>query len=86
MHEKVYLFIDGAGGYETNEAINEYDKNLMIDFNIKLVFQVPWTPYSNVLDHGIWCGLQADVEKTHYMRCWAVEALVQSVYETWEKG
>ena len=32
MHEKVYLFIDGAGGHGTNEAINEYDKNLMIDF------------------------------------------------------
>ena len=86
MHEKVYLFIDGAGGHGTNEAINEYDKNLMIDFNIKLVFQVPRTPYSNVLDLGIWCGLQAAVEKTHYMRCCAVEALVRSVYETWEKG
>ena len=86
MHEKVYLFIDDAGGHGTNEAINEYDKNLMIDFNIKLVFQVPRTPYSNVLDLGIWCGLQAAVEKTHYMRCCAVEALVRSVYETWEKG
>ena len=86
MYEKVYLFIDGAGGHGTNEAINEYDNNLMTDFNIKLVFQVPRTPYSNVLDLGIWCGLQAAVEKTHYMRCCAVEALVRSVYETWEKG
>ena len=83
---KVYLFIDGAGGHGTNEAINEFEKNLMIDFKIKLVFQVPRTLYSNVLDLGIWCGLQATVEKTHYMRCCAVEALVRSVYETWEKG
>ena len=45
MHEKVYFFIDRAGGHGTNEAINEYDKNLMIDFNIKLVFQVPRTLY-----------------------------------------
>ena len=39
MHEKLYLFIDGTVGHGTNEAINEYDKNLMIDFNIKLVFK-----------------------------------------------
>ena len=86
MHEKVYLFIDDAGGHGTNEAINEYDKNLMIDFNIKLVFQVLRTPYSNILDLGIWCELQATVQKTHYMCCCAVEALARSVYETWEKG
>ena len=57
MHEKVNLFIDGAGGHGTNEAINAYDNNLMIYFNIKLVFQVPRTPYSNVLDLRIWRGL-----------------------------
>ena len=36
MHEKVYLFIDGAGGHGTNEAINKYDKCLMIDSIIKI--------------------------------------------------
>ena len=39
--EKIYLFIDGAGDHGTNEDINTYDKSLMIDFSIKLVFQVP---------------------------------------------
>ena len=38
--------------------------NLQEHFNIQLVFQVPRTPYSNVLDLGVWCGLQAAV-KTH---------------------
>ena len=57
----------------------------MIDFNIKLVFQVPRMPYSNVLDHGIWCGLQAAVEKIHYMRRYAVASLVLSVYQTLEE-
>ena len=37
MHEKVYLFIESAGGHGTNEAINEYDNFLIIDFNIKHV-------------------------------------------------
>ena len=39
MHEKLYVFIDGAGSHGTNEAINEFDENLMIYFNIKLVFK-----------------------------------------------
>ena len=85
MHEKVNLFIDGTGGHRTNEDINVYDKNLIIDFNIKLVFQVPRTPHSNVLDLGICCGLQAAVEKTYYMRRYTVDTLFRSVYETWEK-
>ena len=72
----MYLFIDGTGGHGTNEAINEYDKNMIIDFNIKLVFQVSRIPYPNVLDIGIWCGLHATVEKTHYMRRCAANALV----------
>ena len=37
MHEKVYILLNGACGHETNEAINEYDKNVMIDFNIKKI-------------------------------------------------
>ena len=86
IHKKIYSFIDGTGGHGTNKAINAYDKNLMMDFNIKLVFQVPRTPYSNVLDLEILCGLQAAVENTYYIRRCDVESLIRSVYETWEKG
>ena len=57
MNELVYLFIDGEGGYGTKEAILEYKTNLKENYNIQLVFQVPRTPYSNVLDLGVWCGL-----------------------------
>ena len=79
MHEKVYLFIDDAGGHGTNEAINEYGKNLMIDFNIKLVFQVLRTPYSNILDLGIWCGLQADVEIYHQILIIFIDSFIRSM-------
>ena len=87
MHEKVYFFIDGIGGHRTNEAINAYAKNLMTDFNIKLVFQVPRTPYSNVIDLRIWCGLQAAIDKKQYI-CADVllNHFCQSVCEIWEKG
>ena len=86
IDELVYIFIDGARVHGTKEAIVEYNDNLQEKFNIQLVFQVPRTPYSNVLDLGVWCGLQAAVEKTHFMRRCEVNVLVRSVYETWEKG
>ena len=86
MDELVYLFIDGSGGHGTKGATIEYKTNSLENFNIQLVFQVPRTPYSNVLDLEVWCGLQAAVEKTHFMqRCW-VNILVRSVFKTWEKG
>ena len=68
----MYLFIDDTSGHGTNEVINEYDKN----FNIKPVFQVSRTPYPNVLDIGIWCGLHATVKNNHHMRRCAADALV----------
>ena len=82
IDELVYLFIDGAGGHGTKEAIVEYKNNLQENFNIQLVFQVPRTPDSNDLDLGVWCGLQAAVKKTHFMRRCEVNVLVRSVYET----
>ena len=54
----------------------------MNDHNIELVFQVPRSPYCNALDLGVWCSLQARVEKTHSMRLVKVGALVNSVYQT----
>ena len=36
---KRYIFYRCVSGHKTNEAINEYDKDLMIDFNIKLIFK-----------------------------------------------
>ena len=58
----------------------------MIDFNIKPIFQVFPTIYSNVLDLGNWCGLQATIKKTFYIRKNTADTLVRSVYKTWEKG
>ena len=36
IDELVYLFIDGAGGHGTKEAIFEYKDNLQENFNIQL--------------------------------------------------
>ena len=52
---------------------------------LNLFFKLNPTPYSNILDLGIWCGLQVAVGKTYYMRRYDIDSLDQSVYDTWEK-
>lgn len=84
--QKCYLVMDNAGGHGTKEAIEQYVANLETNYAIEVIFQVPRSPYTNVLDLGVWCCLQAAVEKTHYMRRCEVNALVASVMETWENG
>ena len=61
-------------------------KDLDEKYNIQVIFQIPRSPYCNVLDLGVWCGLQSAVEKRHFQRRAHVEALVMSVMETWDKG
>ena len=48
--------------------------------------QVPRSPYTNLLDLGVWCSLQAAVEKEHYMKRTDVSALVDSVEKAWDGG
>ena len=78
--------MDNAGGHGTKEATEEYTNYLKQEYNIEVVFQVPRSPYTNVLDLGVWCALQAAVERTHFMRRAEVNALVQSVNDTWDNG
>ena len=37
-------------------------------YNIKLIHQVPRSPYTHILDIGIWCAIQAAVDKEHFMK------------------
>ena len=78
------LFMDRAGGHGTDEAIQEYRAYLLTEYNIKVIFQVPRTPYSNALDLGVWCSLQARVEKNHSHKRCELEALVRTVMDTWK--
>ena len=82
----IYLFIDGARGHGTADAIKTYTTALLRDYNVTIVKQIPRSPYTNTLDLGVWCGLQARVEKQHYMKCCDVEALVRSVMRTWDNN
>ena len=78
----IYLFIDGARDHGTADAIESYTIALLRDYNVTIVKQKPRSPYTNTLDLGVWCGLQARVEKEYYMKCCDVEALFCSVMRT----
>ena len=76
--------MDNAGGHGTDNAIIECTNVLKEKHNIEIIHQVPRSPYTNLLDLGVWCSLQAQVEKEHHMKRTDVECLVNSVHRVWE--
>ena len=81
--EFIYLNMDNAGGHGTDVAVKQHTKLLLDEFNIIIINQVPRLPYTNLLNLGVWCSLQARVEKEHYQKRTDVHALTESVIKTW---
>ena len=81
--ERCYIVMDNAGGHGTDATIEQYKKMLLDGTNIELIHQVPRSPYTNLLDLGVWCSLQSTVEKMQYQKRTDVDALVSLVYEAW---
>jgi hypothetical protein len=81
--EKIYLVMDNAGGHGSEEVKNEYVA-LLAAKNIEVVWQVPNSPETNMLDLGLWMSIQAAVQKVHWGRRSEPSALVQSVNEAWD--
>ena len=71
--------MDDAGGHGIKVAIQQYIDNLLTNYNIRIIWQVPRSPYTNVLDLGAWISLQALVERRHYLKRCTTDALVSSV-------
>ena len=78
--------MDNAGGHGTSDAIQTYTTHLLTEYNIKIIWQIPQSPYTNVLDLGIWMSLQARVERRHFLRRCTTDALVSSVMDVWNTG
>ena len=57
---------------------------LKTEYNVEIVFQVPRLPYTNLLDLGVWCSLQSEVEKEHRLKNNDIPTLATSVKDTWE--
>lgn len=83
MNCACYIVMDNAGGHGTSSTITEYTQLLLDKYNVILIHQVPRSPYTNLLDLGVWCSLQALVEKEHYMKRTDVYALVNTVVRSW---
>jgi len=81
-----YLNMDNAGGHGTKLIVAEYTKLLKEKYNIVIIHQVPRSPYTNLLDLGVWCSLQSHVEKEHYMKRTDIHALVGSVGRAWRNA
>ncbi len=81
--ESVYLVMDNAGGHGTQEAIEEYPRRLLEEFNIIVLRQSARSPEVNALDLGIWMSVQSHVKSRHRDRCRDPDSLAISVEETW---
>jgi len=80
----IFMVMDNAGGHGTKETVQLYTEMLKTKYNIIIIHQVPRSPYTNLLDLGVWCSLQAAVEKEHYMKRTDVHALQNSVMSAWD--
>ena len=79
----IYLIIDNAGGHGSNEAKKEYREFLRDKFNIILIFQIPNSPETNLLDLGVWRALQALVEKMSFRERYDPDVLAATVAQAW---
>ena len=85
-HQTCYLVTNDAGGHGINADITQYTSLLFDKYNVKLIFQVPISPYTNTLDLVGWMCLHAFVESEHYLKYINLEALCNSVLQTWNNG
>jgi len=55
IDKKCYLVTDNAGSRGTAGAIKEYTNNLLTNYDIEIIFQIPRSYYTN--DLGVWMSL-----------------------------
>jgi hypothetical protein len=81
----VYLFVDNAGGHETNAAKKEYESYLKENWNVIIIWQPPNSPDVNLLDLGTWMSSQSEVEDKHKDRHMKADVLARSVEEVFRE-
>ncbi len=72
------------GGHGTRDCIDEYVARLKEEFNITLIWQVAHGPECNMLDLGVWCKTQSEVEKEHQGKRTDTNVLVRTIELTWD--
>ena len=74
--------MDNARGHGTNDAKTIYTEALK-EFNIQIIWQVPRSPETNMLDLGIWMSIQAKMEKMYQIKLCYHDALAKIVEIAW---
>ena len=82
--QPIHLFMDNAGGHGKKEIKDKYVKILKEKYNAIVVWQVPHSPESNMLDLGVWMGLQSKVEAFHRLKVMHKDVLAESVERCFE--
>ncbi len=75
-NETIYIFMDNEGGHGTYSKKEEYVSVLIEKYNIIVVWQVPNSPQTNLLDLGFWATHQALVERLHRLNRMEAGALL----------
>lgn len=76
----IILFMDNTGGYWTDESKDKYVSVLWKKYNIWVECQIPNSPEPNLLE--FWATHQAIVEQWHCLNQMEVDALAQTVCDT----
>jgi hypothetical protein len=58
--------------------------DLLEQFNIEIIHQAAQSLETNVLDLGLWQGIQSSAEQIHNYRAMFSDAIALSVNEAWE--
>jgi sentrin-specific protease 1 len=75
--------MDNAGGHGTKDCISDYVQMMRCKYNIIILFQVPNSPETNLLDLGVWRALQSLVEILSFRERHDPEVLASTVYKAW---
>ena len=75
----IYLVIDNAGGHGTVGTKNKYAVLLEREYNIIIIWQIPNSPETNMLDVGVWASIQSMVEDIRRQLVMRNDELMNSV-------
>ena len=75
----IFLIMDNAGGHGTNDTKKEYERILLEEFNVIIIWQVANSPETNMLDLGAWMSVQSHVEDIHKNQVMQNDVLAESV-------
>ena len=82
----IYLFMDNAGGHGKKKVKLEYEAKLKKQYHVHVVWQIPHSPETNMLDLGVWMSLQSKVEVHHKRRVMFEDVLARSVEMCWNSS